>query len=399
MTKYQLVRSALVASLMASAASVGASAQIDEIIITAEKRETNLADTSVAASAFNNETMDTLGITNASDIAAYTPSMSYTNFPNKISIRGVGRLTNALGTEPGVAIYRDGIYINEAASVSDNSFMTDSIVILRGPQILYGRNAIGGASLITTKRPTEDFLGRARAIVGSDNYNQVGLALSGPVTDSFRVLGAYMRDTGGGHYTNTESSNPLGGNNQERFTAAFDWDISENINWWLNFEHNDWSDVPQTPGYNMSEWASTSPENGAQPGCIMQVFPGPVFAYAAPGFVPGGAFAGGGAFNCIPQFSADYLTITSNPQFGQGPNPQLSDPFTVSQNDPGVMSNVANSWTSHITYDTENWEFKYIMGLMEYGWRSEGDIDATANPDIRKIGGAEQNEKFHSTSL
>ena len=91
MRQVHLMKSAVLATLMASAASVPAIAQddglrIDEIIITAEKREASLQDTAIAITAFDNESMDTLGISGAADIAAYTPAMSFTNFPNKISI-------------------------------------------------------------------------------------------------------------------------------------------------------------------------------------------------------------------------------------------------------------------------------------------------------------------------
>jgi iron complex outermembrane receptor protein len=73
---------------------------LEEVIVTAEKRESVVQDTAISISAFDGEMMDDLGISGAADIANYTPGMTYNASPNRIFIRGIGRVENSLGSEP-----------------------------------------------------------------------------------------------------------------------------------------------------------------------------------------------------------------------------------------------------------------------------------------------------------
>ena len=78
-------------------------AELEEIIVTATKRETSLMDISTAVTAFDADKLEALNIDNAQDLVARTPSLTMTGTPSRISIRGVGRPHNALGTDPGLA--------------------------------------------------------------------------------------------------------------------------------------------------------------------------------------------------------------------------------------------------------------------------------------------------------
>jgi len=115
---------------------------LEEIIVTANKRESALLETAAAVSAFDASTLQQLGIQNALDIVAHTPSLSIT--PNKISIRGVGRPNNALGSDPGVGVYWDGVYNTENGIFRyANFFDIERIEVLRGPQgTLYGGHTV-----------------------------------------------------------------------------------------------------------------------------------------------------------------------------------------------------------------------------------------------------------------
>ena len=90
---------------------------VEEIVVTAEKREQSLQSIPVAVSAYTSEKRDVLGVNTVEDLARVTPSLSYTN-NDRMSIRGHGRLTNAIGTDPSVALYSDGIFSNSMADAS-----------------------------------------------------------------------------------------------------------------------------------------------------------------------------------------------------------------------------------------------------------------------------------------
>ena len=109
------------ASIAAMSAATQAAAQeaftIEELVVTAEKREQSLQDVPVAVTAYTSEKRDLMGVATVEDLARVTPSVAYTN-NDRLSIRGFGRLTNAIGTDPSVALYSDGIFSNSMADSS-----------------------------------------------------------------------------------------------------------------------------------------------------------------------------------------------------------------------------------------------------------------------------------------
>ena len=161
---------------------------VEEIVVTAEKREQSLQSIPVAVSAYTSEKRDVLGVNTVEDLARVTPSLSYTN-NDRMSIRGLGRLTNAIGTDPSVALYSDGIFSNSMTDASTPSLFIERTEVLRGPQgTLYGRNSIGGAMNIVSKRPTEEFNGEVRAMVGNFESYRLDAMVRGPILDNLRFL-------------------------------------------------------------------------------------------------------------------------------------------------------------------------------------------------------------------
>lgn len=389
MRKTHTLRSVLIGSLMASAASVPAYAQIEEIIITAEKREASLQDTAISISAFDDELMDDIGIDGAGDIANYTPGMTYSGSPNRIYVRGVGRQTNELGSEPGVAIYRDGIYTNEAAAVSASSFVIDRIEVLRGPQgTLYGRNAIGGAAAVHSKRPTDEFEGSARATVGNNNYTSVGLMLRGPLRDNFRVLAAYANYEGGAYMKNM-SGDDMNGAGDFATEVQFDWDISDRLNWWGRFEYYE-TDTTATAGITFDDYNKTMPV-AVTANCAWYGTGWDAAATAIPGEV---AFPG-----CDFDLN-DLQQLAPNSQYGLTEDrPQLTDEYLVDLDNAGYRYTVGHRFTSHVSYDTEKWQFKYIAGMNTYDWSYNSDYDGTSRADLRYDEDIEQNESYSQHEL
>ncbi len=182
-----------------TAVTAPAVAQIDTIVVTAERRESTVLDTPVAVSAFTDEQRDRLGIRSIPELVNQTPGVTFQGAPqgtgNRLSIRGIGRLDNAQGTDPGVATYLDGAYLSETRVLTYPALIVDRIEIVRGPQgTLFGRNAIGGAANIVTKRPESEWGAEARVRYGSYDKLDVQATLTGPVpgledSTAFRVNG------------------------------------------------------------------------------------------------------------------------------------------------------------------------------------------------------------------
>jgi iron complex outermembrane receptor protein len=335
---------------------------IEEIVVTAEKRESSVQDTAISISAFNSDLRDQLGIQGASDIANFTPGMTYNASPNRIFIRGVGRVDNSLGSEPGIAIYRDGIYTNEAASVSDNTFMVERIEVLRGPQgTLYGRNAIGGAAAIYSKRPTDTFKAELRVGAFSNSGKNLGIALSGPVNDQirYRVAGFYEDSDGWieNLAPNAEDQNNLG---MTRGEIQLEWDVTDNLNWWIRYHYSK-EDRNNSGGGSLDPYNTTSP--GAPTG----------------------------------DFNLDFQVLAPNSGLGYtGPDPQVGQ---VNKNVAGYIKTPNFNSFSHLTYDTDSWQFKYIAGHTEYEWDYLDDYDGTSRTDLQYNEIISQHEKYQQHEL
>jgi len=154
---------------------------IEDIIVTAERRESSVQDTSIAISAFTGEFLDDFGIRNQEDLQNFIPATTIQ--PYDATIRGVGRNFRALGGDPGVATYMNGIYSEDLLTATAATLWdVQRVEVLRGPQgTLYGRNAVGGAINILYREPTDEFEAAFRSIYGNFGTQEYYGVLSGPL--------------------------------------------------------------------------------------------------------------------------------------------------------------------------------------------------------------------------
>jgi iron complex outermembrane receptor protein len=159
---------------------------LEEVIVTAQKREASLMDTGIAITAFSSEKLQEFGIRNLDDLSANTPGLSISS-SERITIRGVGIDSLAAGIDPAVATYMDGYYLRGVGPYTVNNFFdVERIEVLRGPQgTLYGRNTAGGAVNIISKKPHGEFEGEVNLEVGNEGYLVAQGMLNIPLGDKF----------------------------------------------------------------------------------------------------------------------------------------------------------------------------------------------------------------------
>jgi iron complex outermembrane recepter protein len=183
---------------------------IEEIVVTAQKRATNLQDTPVAITAFGGETLEERGIDDVANLQSYVPNLNVGAEQDgvKISLRGIGLQGTTSISDSGVAFYVDNFYVGRPAGGSAVFFDVDRIEVLRGPQgTLYGRNATGGVVNVITKAPSQDFEGQVGGSYGSRNMFEVRGLINIPLTNiaAFRMSAVYTEEDG---YVKNLSTNP-----------------------------------------------------------------------------------------------------------------------------------------------------------------------------------------------
>lgn len=158
------------------AAPQQASGAIEEIVVTAERREASLQDTPIAISALSADMLADRGITDIEGIAKASPSVSFTPYPSSSNtlimyMRGQGVADAAQITlDSAVGLYQDGFYVSRAQAVTFDLADIERVEVLRGPQgTLYGRNTTGGAVNIISKKPTGELGFRQELGFGSEN--------------------------------------------------------------------------------------------------------------------------------------------------------------------------------------------------------------------------------------
>ena len=163
---------------------------IDEIIVTAQKREQSLQDTALAITAITGEGLAARGIESGIDLQFSVPGLTIGESsvgPAQVTIRGVGMEQVFLGGDPGVPIHIDGHYVQDTTYILQDFLDVERVEVLRGPQgTLYGRNAIGGNINIVTKRPTEEFEAEIGIDVGNYDKRLAQGVVSGSLADGLR---------------------------------------------------------------------------------------------------------------------------------------------------------------------------------------------------------------------
>ena len=222
------------------AESSGKEIFMEEVVVTAQKREENLQETPISVTAFTGEAIEALGFRQSTDITAQTPNFSV-GFPNGDGgvpapyIRGVGLNDFGVLNQGPIATYTDGTYLSSNAGQIFQLLDMERIEVLRGPQgTLYGRNATGGAVNFISRKPTQETEGWARAGYGSWGHRKIEGAFNTPINDRTAVRFSMHKAYSDGWMKNGLTGNDLNGIDEFAWRALLESQPSDNFNVLLN---------------------------------------------------------------------------------------------------------------------------------------------------------------------
>jgi iron complex outermembrane receptor protein len=175
---------------------------LEEVVVTARKRDESLHDVPVAVNAFSAADIESAGIQRPQDFIQLTSNMTMVQTQNQgtsfITVRGISQARNS---EPSVAVLIDGVAMANPSAFNQELFDVEHIEVLKGPQgALYGRNAIGGAIIIRTQEPGDEFAGKVTLGYDSGPGFKVRGSVGGPLNDSktlkYMASGSYFKTDG-----------------------------------------------------------------------------------------------------------------------------------------------------------------------------------------------------------
>ncbi|MEM1189759.1 MAG: TonB-dependent receptor [Pseudomonadota bacterium] len=181
--------------------SAMAQEQMEEVLVSAQRRVTDLQSTAAAISALSSEDLINRSIDDIEDLGISTPSMNVALYQGEaqIYIRGIGYSGIIGGSDSSTALHQDGVYLSRSSAAVPAFFDVERVEVVRGPQgTLYGRNATGGSVNILTKGGTQEWSADASVLVGDYSRYRVYGAVGGPLSDNvqFRIAAQTERQDG-----------------------------------------------------------------------------------------------------------------------------------------------------------------------------------------------------------
>jgi iron complex outermembrane receptor protein len=247
---------------------------VEELIVTAQPHETNLESAPVAVTTFKAEERNLIGANTVRDMITLTPGVYLSD--TGVNMRGIGRqnATTLLGSDNGVAYYVNGFYNVDYNTVGESTLFGGNVQFLRGPQgTEWGRDAIGGASNLISRRPTKTFMGEALVGYGRYDWSTVGVTVAGPINDRYRVrLGIQSINQGDSASKNIAPHKA--GYDVDNFYAEFqlEGDVTDNLHFLLRSTTFSYLNTP----------VETAPGRYNTTGFQGALAPNPTYQYGVP---------------------------------------------------------------------------------------------------------------------
>lgn len=251
---------AISSALALSAAPQLSAQELEVVIVNSQRRDQNVQDVPIAITTFTGAELEVKAVTQVADVGDFAPNVyidpttpfGASNNILAAYIRGIGQSDFAFNLEPGVGVYVDGVYMARTIGANVDLLDVERMEVLKGPQgTLFGRNTIGGAIHVVTRRPGNEFRYRGEVTTGSYNRLDIRGAAEGPIIEDklFGLLAFSSKDRDGyqdnivypgltsanndrsdqfiHEYYDTKDTN--GGEDQVNFRGKLLWDVSDSL--------------------------------------------------------------------------------------------------------------------------------------------------------------------------
>lgn len=217
------------------------SSVLEEIVVTAQKREESLSDVPVAVSVVGRNVIEATYTKNMEDLQALVPSVSFrsgnTTRNNALTVRGIGTISFSVAAEPSVSTVVDGVVLGRSGQAFGDLYDLERVEVLRGPQgTLFGKNASAGVVNITTRRPADELEGYLSASYFQDNEIILRGRISGPLNESLRGSLTILDSEFDGFVRNVWNNEKINGYDKQGIRAMLDYDVNDATSVLLIFE-------------------------------------------------------------------------------------------------------------------------------------------------------------------
>jgi iron complex outermembrane recepter protein len=225
----------LILSLPLTAISENRESSLEEIMVTAQKREQSIQEVPISVIAFSESDIYSLLITNPSELAGLVPSLSNQGLGNvneslTLSIRGHAPDPSQVTKAPSVGIYIDGVYMSRAQGMGVDLADPERIEVLRGPQgTLFGRNTVGGAISVISKKPTGEFSLNQTVDIGNYDYLRSVTHLNLPSFGSVNAKIDYIHEERGGFVDNVSGQSDFGERNNDGGRLSLNYNATDTL--------------------------------------------------------------------------------------------------------------------------------------------------------------------------
>jgi len=222
---------------------------IEEVIVTAQKREQNIQDVPISIAAFSAADLEARSFTSLRDLGQFTPNFSFSDHSfwgsqaGMVFIRGVGQTDPSAFNDPGVGIYMDGVYMGRMQGIDFDLMEIERVEILRGPQgTLFGRNTIGGAVNVVSVKPGDEFSAAIQFTTGSYNRFDAKGSVNVPLVPgklAARVAVATRNRDGYGKrldFFTGEKTGEMGDQDSLSGRALLNWTPTDDVDVLLSFD-------------------------------------------------------------------------------------------------------------------------------------------------------------------